>query len=65
MNTPNDTIPNPGSDEALALGCRCPVLDNSHGKGAWGYPVDESGKPSFWINENCPLHGRPAKEGDE
>ena len=25
--------PNPGSDEALALGCTCPALDNAHGAG--------------------------------
>lgn len=31
MNTPN-----PGSDEAIAAGCRCPVLDNAHGRGWMG-----------------------------
>ena len=46
-----EQVPNPGSDEALAQGCRCPVLDNGHGKGIlWG------GKPSFWITKGCPLH---------
>lgn len=24
--------PNPGSDEAVAMGCRCAVLDNGHGR---------------------------------
>jgi len=44
-------MPNPGSDEALDLGCECPVMDNNHGSGSdWG-----PGK--FWINGNCPLHG--------
>ena len=44
-------IPNPGSDEALAAGCQCPVMDNGHGRGSsWG-----PGK--FWINADCPLHG--------
>ena len=38
----------PGSDEALEHGCRCPVLDNEHGKGVNG---------NYWINESCPLHG--------
>lgn len=41
------SVPNPGSDEALELGCTCPVLDNGHGRGAG----------PFWINEGCPVHG--------
>jgi hypothetical protein len=43
--------PKPGSDAALARGCRCPVLDNAHGRGAWG------SDSLFWIAQNCPLHG--------
>ncbi len=51
---PEDQLPNPGSDEARALGCRCPVLDNAHGRGfPWG-----GHDPSFWIRADCPLHGR-------
>jgi hypothetical protein len=42
--------PNPGSDEAVAAGCQCPVLDNSRGKG-WMMNPD-----LFWISANCPLH---------
>ena len=50
--------PNPGSEEALSQGCLCPVLDNGHGKGAWGGAVlDDDGNPTFWINASCPLHG--------
>ena len=45
--------PNPGSKEAVAQGCKCPVLDNAHGK---GFPYGEDGKPEFWITEGCPLH---------
>jgi hypothetical protein len=45
--------PTPGSDEAIAQGCTCPVLDNGRGRGA--YQVD--GKWQFWINADCPLHG--------
>lgn len=26
-------IPTPGSDEAIKIGCTCPVMDNAHGKG--------------------------------
>ena len=48
--------PNPGSDEAVARGCTCPVLDNEHGLGA-----DGTGK-TFWITTGCPLHGRKQKE---
>jgi len=42
--------PNPGSDEAVKLGCTCPVLDNAHGGGALGKP------DQFWVTEGCPLH---------
>ena len=61
MTNPRETArkllgrpPNPGSNEAKDRGCSCPVLDNFHGMGAFG--DDES--PLFWINEDCPLHGR-------
>ena len=43
-------LPNPGSDEALAMGCSCPVLDNAYGRGS----VLSRG---FVINMECPLHG--------
>jgi hypothetical protein len=36
----------PGSDEAIAAGCICPVLDNSHGKG----------DGPFRVIEGCPIH---------
>jgi hypothetical protein len=38
--------PNPGSDEAIAAGCTCPVLDNSH----------DRGKGPFTLTEGCPIH---------
>lgn len=41
--------PNPGSDEAIAKGCTCPVLDNNHG--------NKDGD-AFWIDLKCPIHGR-------
>jgi len=37
----------PGSDEAYAQGCKCPILDNQE------MPVDKK-----WVNSDCPLHGR-------
>lgn len=54
------TIPNPGSDEALDAGCRCAVLDNGHGRGAYGGVKGPDGKPMFWISGDCPLHADKA-----
>jgi len=51
--------PPPGSTEALALGCVCPVLDNAHGKGGYLCPVNG---PQFWVVTTCPLHGVQAKQ---
>ena len=51
----NNHVPNPGSDEAIEQGCRCPVIDNGHGT---GYYTTDNGVPVFVINETCPLHGR-------
>ena len=51
---------NPGSDEALKAGCECPVFDNGHGQGAFPYPDG-----CFWINQNCPLHGKPKQEKEK
>ena len=47
-------VPNPGSKDALSQGCKCPVLDNCRGRGAF---VSTDGKPQFWVNDDCPLHG--------
>ena len=47
--------PNPGTQEAIDAGCTCPVLDNGWGKGS-GY-LDKDGKPTFWRDADCPLHG--------
>ena len=32
-------IPTPGSDEAIKMGCTCPVMDNAHGKGFSGVTI--------------------------
>jgi len=45
--------PPPGSDAAIVLGCKCAIIDNGHGRGA--YIVD--GAPVFWISANCEIHG--------
>lgn len=46
-------VPNPGSPEAQEEGCECAVIDNHYGRGI----PSESG-PQFWINGNCPIHGK-------
>jgi len=43
-------IPNPGTEEALALGCKCPVLDNNHGRGCGWLPGH------FFYNRDCKVH---------
>lgn len=42
--------PNPGSDEAIDMGCTCPVLDNGHGNARLG---QERG---FYYTDGCPVH---------
>lgn len=46
--------PNPGSDEAVKLGCLCPCSDNAYGIGAQGTSGENA---IFWVNGDCPLHG--------
>jgi len=46
--------PAPGSKEALALGCKCPVIDNAYGQG-----IPRSGRePMFVFNAECPVHAK-------
>ena len=53
MNEKNPTL-TPGSQEAIAQGCTCAVLDNENGLGRFG-----DGKKFGWfLSENCPLHGK-------
>ena len=40
-------LPNPGSEEALKLGCTCPVIDNEYGEGMAGM---------FYVSGDCNLH---------
>lgn len=55
--------PNPGSVEAVAHGCTCPVMDNRRGQGA-----GQIGEPFpgtvWWINGDCPLHA-PQETSDD
>lgn len=54
-----NSTPTPGSSEARARGCKCPVLDNNHGAG-----IGIEG--CFVTRDDCPIHGEPetAKEED-
>lgn len=47
------TKPNPGSDEAVALGCKCPRMDNCYGR---GYRTLANGDPVFVTMSECKLH---------
>jgi len=47
------STPNPGSEEALALFCICPIVDKHQGEGVNG---------EFWITAGCPVHD--PKSGD-
>ncbi len=46
-----ETVPNPGSSEALAQGCTCPRYENNHGVG-----VDPDAPGTFIYVKGCPLH---------
>ena len=56
MDATTKAVPNPGSDEALRLGCRCPVIDNGHGRGYMGGAKDEDGNTVFVYRVGCPVH---------
>jgi len=45
-------IPNPGSNEAIKMGCTCPIIDNRYGAGI----KTDSGAVLFWYSEDCPVH---------
>ena len=55
--------PKPGSDEAIARGCRCPAEDNRRGEGCTtlrGNDVpDDLRGIVYVVHPNCPLHGNP------
>ena len=51
---------NPGSDEAISAGCRCPVMDNGHGRGYLGGVTDDKGQTVYIFSGDCPLHGDDA-----
>lgn len=46
----------PGSPAAMEKGCKCGPMDNGYGRGCG--MINDEGTPVFWINGDCPLHGR-------
>lgn len=53
INSQTENVPNPGSDEAIEIGCSCPAYENYYGRG-----IEAKEGTQFWINENCPIHGK-------
>lgn len=49
-------MPNPGSPDAVRLGCLCPQMGNGHGRGYCGMPG------VFVRVVGCPLHTRAEDE---
>jgi hypothetical protein len=41
----------PGSPEAIAHGCTCPVMGNNHGAGI--------GDGKYLVHQGCPVHADP------
>lgn len=56
----SDDMPNPGSEDALRLGCRCPVMDNNHGRFP-PFPAEEGRAESWFISMRCMVHAWPQK----
>lgn len=56
MEIKKEKIPNAGSDEAIDLGCTCPIMDNEYGK---GYMCMEG---VFIHTEGCPIHVESLKQ---
>lgn len=53
MKTPE---PHPGTDAAIHAGCKCPVMDNGHGRGYMGGVKDADGDVVFVVTEGCNIH---------
>jgi hypothetical protein len=50
--------PAPGSNDARESGCKCPILPNGFGRGAWGLPY------LFVTDAKCPVHRVPEARPD-
>lgn len=49
--------PYPGSPQAVLDGCRCPVIDNQHGRGYRCDVTKKLAEQRWALHPNCPLHG--------
>lgn len=57
MPETTNAVPNPGSDEAYALGCKCARMDNAYGRGYMGGMSDpRTGETMFVTRVGCPVH---------
>ena len=56
MDIDKEKIPDPGTKEAIEMGCTCPVMDNEHGRGYMGQ------EGVFVHSSACPVHGDILKE---
>jgi hypothetical protein len=52
----SDKTPNPGSEEAVKIGCSCPRMDNAYGRGYLGGVKNEDGEVVYVINLDCQVH---------
>lgn len=53
-----DKTPKPGSEEAIAAGCNCPVVDNHYGRGIpIRNPDTNEIELAYWMTADCVLHG--------
>jgi hypothetical protein len=47
----------PGSPEAVAAGCTCPILDNNRGLGhTYHREPQDTDLIRFWVAGKCPMH---------
>lgn len=53
-NNKDSYLDPPGHPAAVLSGCKCPTVDNGHGKGSG--QIDDNGLPLYWINVDCPYH---------
>lgn len=50
--------PKPGSKEAVAAGCNCPVHDNNNGEGIpMVHPDTKEIQLGYWMTADCVIHG--------
>ena len=56
MDVDKDKTPDPGTKEAIEMGCTCPVMDNEYGRGYMGQ------EGVFVHSSACPVHGDILKE---